>query len=174
MPAHLVYDDYAKKFVTVDSLGKAFLKDIRAWEEATEASQTWRKTMNERKKLLVEDKRKFLEELGLDTSTMDFSWEMQAMGVERMDLELGSDNEEEASHFEVPRGEVQITGAKISSTNNEDQHPASTSKVKVLRTSTKPGVNQAESRSPSVVEAGHQRRDKLLRSSLLRHYRNRS
>ena len=143
MPAHLVYDDYGKKFVTVDNIGKAFLKYIGAWEEARDASRTWRKTMNERKKLLVEDKRKFFEELGLDTSTMDFSWEMQAMGVESMDLEPESDNDEEASRLMAPRGGVQIVEPRSSFLNNEDEQPAVTPNVKVLRTSPKPGDDQA-------------------------------
>jgi len=102
MPAHLVYDDYAKKFVTVDKLGNAFLKDIGALKENIDARLKWVKTQNEMKQRLLEDKRKFMEDIGLSTENMDYSWEMQAMGVESMELEPEGDNDEEAKRPAPP------------------------------------------------------------------------
>ncbi|KAE9366621.1 hypothetical protein N431DRAFT_351009 [Stipitochalara longipes BDJ] len=93
MPAHLVYDDHAKKFVTVDNLGNAFLKDIGAYEKGRKARLNWCKTLNERKRFLIEDKRKFMEDIGLDTENMDFSWEMQAVGVQSIEMEPESDSD---------------------------------------------------------------------------------
>jgi hypothetical protein len=105
MPKHLVYDDFAEKFVTVDNLGKKFLQEIDALDLEKKARREWRKTLNEEKRKLIDEKREFMEALGLSTDNMDFKWELQALGVDSMDLEpeTESDSDEEGMQTAFPR-----------------------------------------------------------------------
>jgi hypothetical protein len=105
MPKHLVYDDFAEKFVTVGNLGKKFLQEIDALVLEKRARREWRKTLNAEKRTLIDEKRGFMEALGLSTENMDFKWELQALGVDTMDLEpeTESDSDEESMRMAFPR-----------------------------------------------------------------------
>ncbi|KAH8746492.1 hypothetical protein F5882DRAFT_387349 [Hyaloscypha sp. PMI_1271] len=105
MPKDLVYDDFAEKFVTVDNLGKKFLQEIDALVLEKRARREWRKTLNAEKRKLIDEKRGFMEALGLSTDNMDFKWELQALGVDTMDLEpeTESDSDEEGMQMAFPR-----------------------------------------------------------------------